>query len=132
MIAHEIIGDRLALADGTKLPLSKAVRAGDFVFLSGQLALDSQGRLNGDDIETQTRQCIENIQVILALANCDLGNIIKSTVWLVNKSDYSGFNRIYAEFFKTDFPTRSAICSTLMLPGALVEIEVVAFGPGST
>ncbi|MDA0823330.1 MAG: RidA family protein [Proteobacteria bacterium] len=132
MVTHEIIGDPLELPDGTKLPLSKAVRAGDFIFLAGQLALDSRGRLHGENIEIQTRQSIENIRAILALTNCDLSNVVKSTVWLVDKSDFSGFNKVYAEYFKTDPPARSTICSALMLRGALVEIEVVAFNPRPT
>jgi 2-iminobutanoate/2-iminopropanoate deaminase len=132
VVAHEIIGDPLELPDGTKLPLSKAVRAGDFIFLAGQLALDSRGRLHGENIEFQTRQCIENIREILALTNCDLSNVVKSTVWLVDKSDFSGFNKVYAEYFETDPPARSTICSALMLRGALVEIEVVAFNPRPT
>jgi 2-iminobutanoate/2-iminopropanoate deaminase len=132
VVTHDIIGDQLELANGTKLPLSKAVRAGDFIFLSGQLALDAHGRLVGEDIETQTRQCIENIRAILALTNCDLSNVVKSTIWLVDKSDFSGFNKTYAEYFKTDPPARSAIGSALMLRGARVEIEVIAFSPRLT
>ena len=126
---HEIIGGQLTLGNGTKLPLSKAARAGDFVFLSGQLALGDDGKLRGADIESQTRQCIENIKTMLADAGCDLTNVVKATVWLIDRSDFPGFNKTYAEYFNSDPPTRSAVCSQLMLPGALVEIEVVAYRP---
>jgi 2-iminobutanoate/2-iminopropanoate deaminase len=126
---HKIIGGQLTLGNGTALPLSKAVRAGDFVFLSGQLALGDDGQLRGTDIETQTRQCIENIRTMLTEAGCDLSNVIKATVWLVERSAFPGFNKVYAEYFPADPPTRATVCSELMMPGALVEIEVVAYHP---
>ncbi len=87
-MAHRIIGGQLKLADGTVLPLSKAVRAGDFVMLSGQLGLDSTGRLAGEDIEAQTRQCLGNVREILREAGCTLDQVIKATVWIVNREDF--------------------------------------------
>lgn len=101
-------------------------------FCLGSLLLDAHRRLVGEDIETQTRQCIENIRAILALTNCALSSVVKSTIWLVDKSDFSGFNKAYAAYFKTDPPARSAICSALMLRSARVEIEVIAFSPRLT
>lgn len=126
---HEIIGGQLALADGTKLPLSKASRAGDFVFLSGQLGMGSDGKLVGDDIESQTKQTLENIKALLGTAGCDLTDVVKATVWLVNTSDFGKFNQVYAEYFPANPPPRSAVCSSLVIPGGLVEIEVVAYSP---
>ena len=124
---HTIIGGQLTLGNGARLPLSKAVRAGDFVFLSGQLALGSDGKLAGADIATQTEQCIANIRANLELAGCDLSNVIKATVWLVDTNDFAGFNTVYARHFGDNPPTRSTVCSGLMLRDALVEIEVVAY-----
>ena len=129
---HTIIGGQLTLADGTRLPLSKAVRAGDFVFLSGQLALGSDGKLAGDDIATQTEQCIANIRDNLKLAGCDLTHVIKATVWLVDTNDFAGFNAVYARHFSANPPTRSTVCSGLMLRDARVEIEVVAYKTASS
>ncbi len=126
---HEIIGGALCLADGKPLPLSKAVRAGDFVFLSGQLGLSAQGQLAGSSIETQTRQALHNISGILAEAGASLAQVIKSTVWLVERSDFSRFNQIYAEYFPHQPPARSTVVCGLVLTGALVEIEVVAYAP---
>lgn len=128
-MAHRIIGGQLKLADGTVLPLSKAVRAGDFVMLSGQLGLDSTGRLAGEDIEAQTRQCLNNIKEILREAGCTLDQVIKATVWIVNREDFSRFNAVYASHFPTCPPVRSTVVSGLVLPGALVEIEVMAYAP---
>ena len=126
---HKLIGGQLALPNGTKLPLSKAARAGDFVFLSGQLGLGADGKLAGDDIETQTQQTIENIKSLLAEAGCDLSDVTKATVWLTDTADFAAFNQVYAEYFSSNPPPRSAVCSALMLPGALVEIEVLAYHP---
>ncbi len=128
-MTHATIGGQLTLPDGTRLPLSRAVRAGDFIFLSGQLALGADGKLNGTDIRTQTTQCIDNIEAILGVADCDLSHVIKATVWLVDRGDFAGFNEVYAARFAHNPPARSAVCSELMLPGALVEIEVSAYKP---
>lgn len=126
---HEIIGGQLALADGKKLPLSKAARAGDFVFLSGQLGMDANAKLVGDDIASQTKQTLENIKALLNEAGCELSQVVKATVWLVNLGDFAAFNAVYASYFPNNPPPRSAVCSSLVLPGALVEIEVVAYSP---
>jgi reactive intermediate/imine deaminase len=128
-MVHRIIGGQLELADGTSLPLSKAVRAGDFVLLSGQMGLDAAGRLAGADIETQTRQCLANVTDILREAGCTLDQVVKATVWIVNPADFARFNAVYASHFPTQPPVRSTVVSGLVLPGALVEIEVVAYAP---
>lgn len=126
---HSIIGGPLSLPDGKPLPLSKAVRAGDFVLLSGQLGLDRDGHLAGADIEAQTRQCFTNIKAVLHEAGCDLSQVVKATVWLTEREHFARFNAVYAEEFAHQPPARSTVCSGLVYPGALVEIEVVAYDP---
>ena len=126
---HEIIGGQLSLADGTKLPLSKAARAGDLVFLSGQLGMGADAKLVGNDVATQTKQNLENIKTLLGEANCSLSDVVKATGWLVNLEDFGSFNEVYASYFPNNPPPRSAVCSALVLPGALVEIEVIAYSP---
>ncbi|MCB1748448.1 MAG: RidA family protein [Gammaproteobacteria bacterium] len=121
-----IIGGQLSLPDGTTLPLSKGVRAGDFVFLSGQLGLDENGRV-AEGIEAQTRHCLRNIRDALALAGLDLGAVVKATVWLTEVGDFAAFNKVYAEAFASAPPARSTVVSGLVLPGAKIEIEVVAY-----
>ncbi len=128
-MAHKIIGGQLKLADGKCLPLSKAVRAGEFVLLSGQLGLDANGRLAGEDIETQTRQCLANVREVLREAGCTLDQVVKSTVWLVNREDFGRFNAVYAEHFPQQPPVRATVVCDLVLSGALVEIEVLAYAP---
>ncbi|MEX2480792.1 MAG: RidA family protein [Gammaproteobacteria bacterium] len=125
-MSHEIIGGRFTLADGTPLPLSKAVRAGDFVFLSGQLGLDEQGRL-AEGIAAQTEHCLRNIRVLLEAAGLGLANVVKATVWLTDVADFAAFNKVYGSAFGDTPPTRSTVVSGLVLAGARVEIEVVAY-----
>lgn len=125
---HTILGGRFTLADGIPLPLSKAIRAGDFVLLSGQLGLDENGRL-AEGIEAQTRHCLRHIRTLLGLAGVDLGAVVKATVWLTEVADFAVFNRVYAEAFADNPPCRSTVVSGLVLPGAKVEIEVMAYAP---
>ena len=124
---HKIIGTPLQLPNGNTLPLSKAVKAGDFLFLSGQLGVDDNFNL-ADGIVEQTRLCIKNISGILETANMNLDNVIKTTVWLTNVNDFADFNQVYADLFpKNAPPARSTVCSALAIAGALVEIEAIAF-----
>lgn len=125
-MSHEIIGGRFTLADGTPLPLSKAVRAGDFVFLSGQLGLDERGRL-AEGITAQTEHCLRNIRILLEAAGVTLANVVKATVWLTDVNDFSAFNQVYGSAFSEAPPVRSTVVSGLVLAGAKVEIEVVAY-----
>ena len=127
---HIILGGRFTLADGTPLPLSKAIRAGDFVFLSGQLGLDETGRV-AEGIEAQTRHCLRHIRELLALAGLDRSAVVKATVWLTEVGDFAAFNRVYAEAFADAPPVRSTVVSGLVLPGAKIEIEVIAYAPAA-
>ena len=124
---HEIIGSPRRLPNGNTLPLSRATKAGDFLFLSGQLGIDDNFNL-AEGISNQTRLCIMNMQTVLQIANMDLTHVIKTTVWLTNIEDFADFNQIYSELFsKNTPPARSTVCSSLAIPGALVEIEAIAF-----
>ena len=125
---HKIIGEPFTLPDGTVLPLSRAVRAGDFVFLSGQLGIDENFKL-ASGIINQTQLCVGNIDTILKSISLSLENIVKTTVWLTDIENFAAFNLSYAELFSELPPARSTVCSALAIPGALIEIEVVAFDP---
>ena len=124
---HEIIGGNFALADGTPLPLSKAVRAGDFVFLSGQLGFDNTGTIPSG-IKAQTSHCIRNMASILQEASLDISHIVKTTIWLTDLSNFAEFNEVYQKAFPQLPPARSTVCSQLALPSALIEIEAIAYG----
>lgn len=125
-----VIGGPVSLPDGTRVPLSKAVRAGDFIFASGQLGFGVDGRIVPGGVEAQTKQCLENARAVLAEAGTDLSRVVKAMIWLTDVDDFAAFNKAYAAFFPEVPPARSAVCSALMVPGAVVEIELVAHSPG--
>jgi len=106
-------------------PYSNAVCANGFIFVSGQVGLDDEGRLAEGGIIAETRQAIDNIGKILASAGSDLGHVVKATVWLIDPGDYKAFNQVYKDHFGADLPARACVRSDLMGPYR-VEIEVIA------
>ena len=125
----QIIGGPLTIG-GRVLSLSRAIRAGDFVFLTGQVPLKGDGPMTEGTIEEQTRVVIEMIRDTLAEAGCELGDVVKAMVWLRDRADFPGFNAVYAEYFPEDPPARSAVISELLVD-VRIEIEVVAFRPAN-
>lgn len=124
MKGKQVIGGQSAQG----LPYSRAYRAGDLVFLSGQVALDETGQVVKGGIERQTRQVLRTIEAVLADAGCSLADVIKTTVWLEDVGDFGAFNKVYAEFFPAEAPARSTVRADLMVD-AKVEIEVIAYKP---
>ena len=105
---------------------SPAIRAGDFVFISGQVPRDPRsGALPGDDIESQVRQCLANVKGALGAAGATLDDVVSATVYLADVDDWGKFNDIYKETFSPPYPTRTAIGANLR--GILVEISAVAY-----
>lgn len=109
-------------------PFAKAVRAGDFVFVSGQLPFGPDGVMVHGPIEVQTRQVLENIKATLAETGCTLADVVKNTIWLEEERDFGGFNKVYAEYFGENPPARATVGSKLMLD-AKIEIETLAYKP---
>jgi reactive intermediate/imine deaminase len=122
----QFLGGTRAGAGGQPLAFSSAVKAGPFVFVSGQVAMGDNGEIVPGGIEAQTRQTLKNVEKALALAGCTLKDVVKSTVWLDDARDFWTFNRVYAEFFSENKPARSTTQATLMVD-AKVEIEVIAY-----
>ena len=116
------------LGDPMPVPLSPGWRAGDFVFTSGQVPTDDSGKLVGDTIEEQTRAVLKRIEGILAKAGCGLADVVKTTVWLQDRSEFQRFNATYKEFFPNDPPARSTVEAKLMID-AKIEIEAIAYKP---
>lgn len=110
------------------LPRSLATRAGDLVFVSGQVARNEDGSIVAGGIEEQARQTLQNVAHVLALAGCSLADIVKTTVWLQDARDFDEFNRVYAEFFPGNKPSRSTLQATNMV-GTKIEIEAIAYKP---
>jgi 2-iminobutanoate/2-iminopropanoate deaminase len=126
-MGKDIIGDPLII-NGRRLSLSRAVRAGDFVFLTGQVPMRNNAVMVDGTIEDQTRAVLDDIKATLALAGCGLQDVVKSMVWLTSRDDFPGFNAVYAEYFPDSPPARSAIVSDLLVD-VKVEIEVIAYQP---
>ena len=127
MSRKEVIGAPLEI-DGRVLSLSRAVRAGDFIFVTGQVPMRDGKPMTDGSIEDQTRACLESLQQILAEAGCDLGDVVKSMVWLKRREDFAGFNAVYSQYFPSEPPTRSALVSEFLID-IRVEIECVAYKP---
>ena len=108
-------------------PYSQAVKAGNLVFVSGQIPVDpATGEFAGNDITTQTRQSLTNVRSILEQAGCSCADVVKTTVPLADMGDFAAMNAVYAEFFTQPYPARAAFAVKDLPKGALVEIEAVA------
>ena len=108
-------------------PYSQGVDSGaGLVFLSGQLPIDPATGAFPEGIREQTRQSILNAQAILKEAGLSLANVVKTTVFLADMSDFAAMNEVYAQFFTEPFPARSAVAVKTVPKGALVEIECIA------
>ena len=123
----EVIGGPLEI-NGRVLSLSRAIRAGDFVFLTGQIPMRDGAPMTDGSIQEQTRAVLNGITETLATADCGREDVVKAMVWLRNRADFPGFNEVYAEYFPIEPPTRSAIVSDLLVD-ARVEVEVMAYRP---
>ncbi len=124
---RQVIGGPL-LIDGRKLSLSRAVRAGDFVFLTGQIPFADGVPMTEGSIEAQTRAVLDDIRRTLREAGCELEDVVKTMVWLTDRGDFPGFNAVYAEYFPHEPPARSAVVNDLLVD-VRVEVEVVAYKP---
>ena len=123
----EVIGGPLEI-NGRVLSLSRAIRAGDFVFLTGQIPMRDGVPMTDGSIQDQTRAILEDITATLATADCTREDVVKAMVWLRERTDFPGFNEIYGEYFPVEPPTRSAVVSDLLVD-VRVEVEVVAYRP---
>lgn len=109
---------------------SPAIRCGDFVYVAGQSARDMELRVVGDTIEDQTKKTLENIQAILADAGSALDDVVKATVHLSDLTMFQRYDAVYSDIVPEPRPVRTTVGSVLA-PGILVEIDVVAYVGGS-
>lgn len=109
-------------------PYSPGIRAGDFLFISGQIPLapDGTGLFLGS-VEEQTRRCLEQIGAILSAAGGSLENLVKVTIYLVDMNDFEAVNRAYSEYFGPEPPARVCVGVQALPKGARLEIEAVAY-----
>ena len=113
-------------------PYSQAVRVGDLLFASGQVGLDpATGQIVDGGIVEQTKRVFENIKAVLAAAGADLGQVVKTTVFLKNMADFAAMNEIYAKYLAPTGvvpPARSTVAVAALPKDALVEVEVIVRG----
>lgn len=110
------------------VPLSPAVRAGDMVYVSGQVPIKPDGSMESGDIEAQTRQVMENVKSALKLAGATMDQVVKTTVWIEDARDFGGMNKVYGSFFPSEPPARTTVELRLMMD-IKVEIEAIAYAP---
>ena len=108
-------------------PYSQAVKAGNLLFVSGQIPLDpATGEVVEATIQAQTTRALENVKAILAQAGGTLDNVVKTTVFLRDMNDFAEMNRVYQGYFTRDFPARSAVQVARLPKDVMVEIEAIA------
>ncbi len=108
-------------------PYSVAIQTDGFVFCSGQTGIDpATGELVGPDLDSQTRQVLDNLKSVLESAGTSLGKVVKTTVFLRDMADFPKMNAIYAEYFGANPPARSTVAVAGLPKGGVVEIEAIA------
>ena len=110
-----------------RVPLSQAIRMGDYVFASGQLGMSpATGRLIEGGIEAETRQVCENLKAVLEAAGSSMGKVAKVTIYLADLAELVPMNNIFSEYFPVDPPARTTFQAAALVGGARVEIEAIA------
>jgi 2-iminobutanoate/2-iminopropanoate deaminase len=110
-----------------RVPLSQAIKAGDWVFTSGQLGLDvATGKLAPGGIAAETRQVCENLKAILQAAGSSLDKVVKVTIYMVDLAELMEMNRVFSEYFPVDPPARTTFQCVALVGGARIEIEATA------
>ena len=122
---------QLIIPEGTdveNMVIAPGVRVGDFVYLSGNAGYDKEkGALAGDDIESQARQTMENLGVVLKAAGLTWDKVFKLNCYLVHAArDFAGWNKVFKEYFPSNPPARTTVGAQIAMEGALIEVEVIA------
>lgn len=114
-------------APGAIGPYSQAVKAGEFVFVSGQIPINpATGNFVSEDVAEQTEQVFKNLSAVLEAAGSSLKNVVKTTVFLADMNDFAAMNEVYARYFTENYPARATVQAARLPKDARVEIECVA------
>ena len=117
-------------ATALPLPFSEAVRAGDFLFLSGQIGnVPGKLELVPGGIRSEAAQALDNIKAILSRHGSSVDSLVKCTVFLADIKEWPAFNEVYSTYFPHHFPARSAIATSGLAIGARAEVECIAYAP---
>lgn len=126
VMVEEIVSDQVVRMPH---PLSQGVRAGDYVFTAGQVAVLPDGTTVTGDFDAEVRAVLDNVQRVVEQAGGTLKDVCKTTVFLGNTVLFPAMNRVYREYFSEPFPARSTILAPLSDPDLRIEIEAVAYIP---
>ncbi|MEZ5319750.1 MAG: Rid family detoxifying hydrolase [Vicinamibacterales bacterium] len=108
-------------------PYSQAIRAGGFLFLSGQIALDpASGQIVGDGVVEQTRQVFANLEAVLKAAGASFDHVVKTTVYLADMAEFAAMNEVYATYFSNPAPARATVQAAGLPRNVRVEIDLIA------
>ena len=108
-------------------PYSQAVRAGDFLYVSGQIPVNPASGDMPSSVPDQTRQSLENVKAILETAGYSLADVVKTIVFITDMANFGAMNGVYAEYFQKEAPARACVAVKELPKGALVEIEAIAY-----
>ncbi|MBS5582015.1 MAG: RidA family protein [Megasphaera sp.] len=115
-------------APGAVGPYSQAIKAGDFLFASGQIPINPEkGRITAGTISEQAEQCMKNVGAILEAAGVTYDNVIKTTVYINDMNFFGAVNEVYGKYFNKTLPARSCVEISKLPKDALVEVEVIAY-----
>jgi 2-iminobutanoate/2-iminopropanoate deaminase len=110
-------------------PYSQAIRAGDFVFCSGQVGLEPASGTLREGLAAQTEQVLDNLGAVLAAAGASFADVVKTTLFLADMADFAAVNAIYGKRFASNPPARSTLQAAALPKGGLVAIEMIAYAP---
>lgn len=120
----------ITVPDSPRLPFSPAIKAGDFIFVSGQTGFtDPKTGKEIKGIEAQTGQCLECVKQVLEAAGAKLSDVVKVNVYLRNAEDFPKMNEVYVRYFPADYPARTTVKPGLVMPPMLIEIDCIAYHP---
>ena len=127
-----MVKEFIIMPNTTESPYSSAVRAGDYIFLSGTGGVVDKDGKEVKGIKAQTKQCLENIKRVLEAAGLSLCDVVKVTVFITNIDDFAQMNEIYRDYFIKDRPARSTIVTGPGNPASLIGADCVAYKPQVT
>jgi 2-iminobutanoate/2-iminopropanoate deaminase len=111
-------------------PYSPAVRAGDYIFVSGQAPVDAAtNQVISGDLRDQTRLVLNNLKHVLEACGAELSDVVKCSVFLANIQEFAAMNEVYREFFGASKPARTTVQAVLPLPGIQIEVDCIAYKP---
>jgi len=126
-----MVKEVITVPNAPKYPFSPAIKAGDYIFVSGQGGfIDAEGK-EVKGIEAQTRQCLENMKQVLEVAGSCLDDVVKVTIFTGSAGDYAKMNEVYRSYFPKHYPARSACVTGLVMANMLIEMDCIAYSPDS-